>query len=412
MIRRPTTVAEPRPAPRRKSEQALLDCTERLARQRDGWIALHIRVSGLQPHNRREHHCRAAVAFFDQLVERSAGEIFQLRNGDIVVIVPSETGSRLQAALERVALLFADDPIMDAAPGQPDAFHAWFDLGRDFAAFFAFVRQATKAAESATVQDLAWAKPPIQPGELARLERTLDSTDVTSLVRSQAICAVMADNTTERVFDERFVSIAQLERTLSPDGDMAANRWLFQHLTETLDRRMLSYLAAEAPRADRALSVNLNVSTLLSSDFQAFHEAVAATLRFPILIELQIMDVFADLGAYLFARDLARERGYRICLDGLTHLMFAHLGRDKLGVDLVKLVWGSEMASMSKPAAIKGLRDQLVETGLGRIILCRCDTAQSIDVGRSVGIGLFQGRHIDRLPQAIRSGATRQQTAA
>jgi hypothetical protein len=412
MIHRPKITPEPKAAPRRKSEQALLDHTERLAGQSDGRIALHVRLSLLQPHNRREHHFRAAAALLDQVIEPSKGEVFQLRNGDVIVVAHSAAQPPLQGALDRLAALFGEDPIMEVARDGAAAFHAWFDLGRNFAPFFTLVRQLTKAAESATVQDLAWAKPPIQPGELARLERTLDGTDVSSLVRNQAICAVMADNTTERIFDERFVSIAQLERTLSPDGDMAANRWLFQHLTETLDRRMLAYLAGEVERADRALSVNLNVSTLLSSDFQLFHETVTGRLRYPILIELQIMDVFADLGAYLFARDLARERGYRICLDGLTHLMFAHLGRDKLGVDLVKLVWGSEMASMSKPAAIKGLREQLIEAGLGRIILCRCDTAQAIDVGRSVGIGLFQGRHIDRLPQAAKAGGAQRQNAA
>ena len=411
MLRSASTPVEPKPTSRRKSEQALLECLEQLNRQRDGRIALHLRLSRLQPHNKREHHLRAAAGFFEQVVDLTGGEVFQLRSGDLLLTCPSVAQARLQEALSRVTGLFGDDPVMEAEPSSPAAFHAWFDLARDYAPFSALVRQLTKAAEAGAVQDLPWTKAPIQPGELARLERQLDGTDVRNLVRSQAICAVMPDNTTERVFDERFVSIAQLERTLSPDGDMAANRWLFQHLTETLDRRMLVYLANEVEHADRALSVNLNVSTLLSADFQLFHEAVSTRLRFPILIELQIMDVFADLGAYVFARDLARERGYRICLDGLTHLMFTHLGRDKLGVDLVKLVWGSEMASLSKPAAIKGLREQLVETGLARIILCRCDNAQSIEVGRSVGIGLFQGRHIDRLPQTTRSAGTKKTAA-
>lgn len=397
--------AEAKPSPRRP-EQALLDYVDRLPRQRDGLIALHVRLAQLQPHNRRDHHLRAAFSCICGACEPKAGELFHLRDGNIVFIGRTEAKPRLQEAIDRLRQMFCDDPVMEVKPNHPGSFHSWFDLGRDLAAFGSVVREAARVLDKLSVNGWGcWSKPAIQPGELARLERTLDGTDIRSLVRSQAICAVMPDDTTEQVFDERFVSIAQLERSLCPEGDMAANRWLFQHLTETLDRRMLAYLAGEIGHADRPLSVNLNVSTLLSTDFQHFHDLVSHVQRFPIVIELQIMDVFADLGAYLFARDLVRERGYRICLDGLNHLMFEHLGRDKLGVDLVKLVWGSEMASLSKPEAIKGLRDKLVETGLTRIILCRCDTAQSIEIGRNVGVGLFQGRHIDRLP-AARSSAT------
>ncbi|WP_164516573.1 hypothetical protein [Minwuia thermotolerans] len=31
------------------------------------------------------------------------------------------------------------------------------------------------------------------------------------------------------------------------------------------------------------------------------------------------------------------------------------------------------------------------------LILCRCDNAHAVEFGRSIGVSLFQGRHVDAL---------------
>ncbi len=49
------------------------------------------------------------------------------------------------------------------------------------------------------------------------------------------------------------------------------------------------------------------------------------------------------MNAYLFARDFVRERGYRLCLDGLSHLSVGLADRAKLGVDLLKIIWNADM---------------------------------------------------------------------
>ena len=37
-----------------------------------------------------------------------------------------------------------------------------------------------------------------------------------------------------------------------------------------------------------------------------------------MIIELQLIDIFAELGAYLFIREFVRDRGYLMCIDGCT----------------------------------------------------------------------------------------------
>ena len=43
------------------------------------------------------------------------------------------------------------------------------------------------------------------------------------------------------------------------------------------------------------------------------------------------------------------------------------------------------------------IRSMVKRGGGDRIIMCRCDNREAIDFGRSVGIELFQGRHVESL---------------
>ena len=106
------------------------------------------------------------------------------------------------------------------------------------------------------------------------------------------------------------------------------------------------------------------------------------------------MDVFADLGAFLFARDFAHDRGYRICVDGVNLNSLPFVDRQRLQVDLIKINWTPAMAKGLLPNGAK-FEQYLNRCGPARAILCRCDDQEAIDFGQSVGITLFQGRHVE-----------------
>jgi EAL domain-containing protein (putative c-di-GMP-specific phosphodiesterase class I) len=144
-------------------------------------------------------------------------------------------------------------------------------------------------------------------------------------------------------------------------------------------------------------SLNLNVSTLLSPEFLAFDANLRTGARGSIIIEIEKIDIFADLGAYIFARDFVRERGYRLCLDGVTALTLPFIDRERLGVDLIKLFWSPDMIDNPDGERSRELLAALERTGKTRVILARCDGPAAIDFGQSVGIRLFQGRHLDRI---------------
>jgi EAL domain-containing protein (putative c-di-GMP-specific phosphodiesterase class I) len=171
---------------------------------------------------------------------------------------------------------------------------------------------------------------------------------------------------------------------------------------------MIAYLAQDdGAMAGQAFSVNLNVSTLLSPEFLDFDEALNSGTRSGIVIELQLFDVYADLGNFLFARDFLHERGYKFCLDGTTHMSLPLINREDLGFDLVKLQWSPDLFDQLHGFRGGGLRQAARDMGSERLILNRCDSEQALEVGKSLGITLYQGHLLDEM---LSSNITRQDT--
>ena len=160
---------------------------------------------------------------------------------------------------------------------------------------------------------------------------------------------------------------------------------------------MLSMLTkTDAVSISGEISFNVNVATLLSKEFQTFDDNVAASRRGQMMIELQKEDIFSNLSSYLFAREYVQDRGYKVCLDGMTLDAMMLIKRRRLGVDLTKLVWSPELVDGGDEIHTL-ISDQVKEDGEGRIILIRCDNREAIDFGKSVGINLFQGRFVENL---------------
>jgi hypothetical protein len=320
--------------------------------------------------------------------------------------------------------LFSDDPLTLGDAEGKSRFCNWYVLERDYEALRALTQDiadaSTKPAAapapppasaipSATPARAAPATPaaepaaevPFDPAQLAKLEQAATRLDFAKFVRRQAICALVPGARPEAVYNEIYLSIADIRRATMPAVDIVGNRWLFQYFTETLDRNLLRILPEIEHQNPTPCSINVNVATLLSPIFQAFDARFRALTQKKMVFELQTMDVYADIGGYLFARDFVRERGYRLCLDGLSPLTFPLIQRDQLGLDLEKIVWAPDIERDTTDERRQTLRRAIIEAGPSRVILCRCDDQRAIDFGHSVGITLFQGRHLDRLLAAL-----------
>jgi hypothetical protein len=121
---------------------------------------------------------------------------------------------------------------------------------------------------------------PLSPLQLGKLIEFLGRTDLSSVMRRQSICAVTGSDLPRPVFKELFISIGELAQQVLPDVNLVANRWLFQHLIETLDLRVLKLLTQADDRdLHSSFSINLNVSTLLSREFIEFDTSLRTSGR-------------------------------------------------------------------------------------------------------------------------------------
>ncbi len=385
----------------------LLDYVERLNKFRADRQAIHIHLSRLAAYNQRSHHLRIASTAFEMLVRSYEGAQFQLFNNDLVVICKGATIAKIDEYVLRLRFLFSEDPLFAGDETGDDEFCTWYDVEKDYAALLGLVKdlvetRAQYEAERAIaglVEEKTDEAPatPLDPSHLSTIIKSITQADLSGMMRRQPICAVAKGEPPRPLFHEVYISIDALRQTLMPNHDLTADHWLFQTLARYLDRRMISLLSKNDDQTlNQAFSLNLSVETLLSPEFLELDEALNEHTRRTIIVEIQMIDVFADLSSFMFARDFLHDRGYRVCLDGVTHMSLPLVDRKQLKVDLIKLQWNEDLRDHLQGKGGEALRQAVARQSAERLILNRCDSEAAIEVGRSLGIGLFQGHLLDK----------------
>ncbi|MFQ5970880.1 MAG: EAL domain-containing protein [Alphaproteobacteria bacterium] len=386
-------------------EKLLLDHLRQIERHRSNKRAVHIHLSKLRSRNRQSHHARIAASTFETHVKQHSGQIFNLSNGDIVFVCLGSDVSHVDDAVSRVRHLFGEDPLSVLNESNDAKFCSWHNLETDYRRF----RQAVEALYAEfkhreqvrqTMGDVAQTDTEhlddLTPALLGAIENSLAQADLSNLVRRQPICAVAADARPKSVLHEVYVSITQLQCELAPNVNLRSDRWLFHRLTHTLDRRMLSLIS----RSDDStmagyISINLNVSTVLSPEFIQFDEGLRTGARGTIVLEFPLADVFGDMDAFAFARDFVRERGYRPCIQGITLSSVPFIDRDRLGVDFLKVDWDDGFVDDDRGREI--VFDMVRRSGDARTILSRCESDDALQFGKDIGVTMFQGYAIDAM---------------
>ena len=404
-------------------ETQLLAYVKRLERNYYDWRAVHLHLSQLKAQNRRDYQLRVAASEFDGLLRRFNSELFQLSNGDIVFLWHTGTFADVDPVVLRLRYLFSDDPLANATNSATDdrqdmlfeprgealqagKFCSWFELEREYDPFCIHLDELLESLQKAAGQGGSRTGAPLDPGRLLQLEASLSTIDLSGLSRRQSVCAVLAQAGPQPLFSEIYVAIRELANALVPGIDLTADTWLFQRLAQSLDRRLLTCLAQhELTVPQGAISLNLRLATLLSPEFLKFDHEFRREAASPVIIELQLIDIFAELGAYLFIREFVRDRGYLVCIDGLHHLHLPLIDRKRLGADLIKVIWSPDLIDGLNEERREELRVAIKRAGVDRVILCRCDSVDAIRWGHAFGLRLFQGHYIDSRLRAARPPA-------
>ena len=387
----------------RLQEQALLNHIKRLERSGSDNLAVQVHLSKLITFQRLPECLGVARAMMAREAKKYDASLFSMFNDDLFVVYSRQAVDKVDAALARVCQVLGDDPFFaDDVQGQQD-FCSYFDLGSHFNDLVDRVQSLAQArAEkdhlSRTARQTDDEGKPLDLSNLATIQKAIAQADLSSMTSRQAICEVGADGRPVPLFYELFTSIGALRQTLMPDQNFFSDRWLFQYLTTKLDERMLAWLSKnDDSTLKRSFSLNINIASVLSPRFLEFDALLDKERRNTIVIELQKVDIFADIARFLFAREFLLDRGYRICLDGLTALSLPFADRHTLGFELVKLLWTPQLRQQLEGKDGERLREAIKSTNPRRIIMMRCESDDAIELGQELGISLFQGYFLDHL---------------
>lgn len=375
-LRRPETDAD---APRAETDSLrtlVHECVDSGIARR----ALLLRLSRLPENLARPHHLRLARSALDPLTIADRARLFNLPNGDVAMVWRGEAAEALRESLKAVLHLFAGE---DEKLPDPGALVLALRLPEEAQTLLQALDEASRPLAH---DDPARGAPtdPLDPQALAAVEAALAQADVARFVRRRPVCERGADGEFRLRWEERALSVAEIAASLAPDRAMRADPWLFRRLTRTLDRRMLALLGAPHELRDAGpFSLSLNVASILSPEFLRFDASLPATLRGRVVLGLTPADIMADPAAFLFAREFARERGYRLVLRGVTADLLDVFPLRRIGLDLLQLRFSPELTRAGADLALpEG----------GRIVLSRADSGEALAWGRAQGVVLYQGR--------------------
>jgi len=420
----------------KSAESRLAKMIEELRAQPAGWQVVHFHLSLLLEEYKSEYQFKIALNLIHDLLKNHEGSIFTMVDNSILVLCYQPEPLLLEKLIFQLRYLYMDDPLCydDSGEENPD-FCTVYDLKNDLKAvdavsakYISMLAQKHAKSEGEFLHEHDVIRPkgtpkltsapdhPIPSGpqltaktdkhtvidlngqQIASIEQMIQTLDMRAVLRRQSVCAILSDMKIRRVFDELYVHIAHVRQMLKSDSEFLTNRWLFKYMTSLLDRRMIDLIkTAPDTYLSSPISINLNVETILSSWFNEFDAAIKPESKVSIVIEVPVVDLFADMGAFKAAMAEIHGLGYRMCLDGLTVESFMHIDREKIGVDLVKVQWNADKPVDLKSGSNAALKDAVKTIGSNRMILCRCDDRSALEYGVGLGISLFQGRYLDKV---------------
>lgn len=413
-----------------------------------GYRAIHLNFSVLDRLHRQPHHRRAIATAFNKLIAPYEGKLFWMHNFDLFFVCKNCPHTKLESAKFDALRAVDDSPVLKQIieSSQDDEICIWYDLATDYEGFYTLVEKLRRNINSGIEEDsndnqnlkslmagldpevpkseapVVRKKKPVQeqnavpeydhlfsesispsigPMELDKLERNISNMDMFSLINEQNICVVMDDMAPQIVFTKKYISLNEVNEAILPGYNISGDKWLFQRLTETFDQKLMKSLIAYKSFPDNVLSINMNVSTIATKEFDKFVEQQKSLSEHPLVLEITLFDIMSDLTAYFKAQEKIERHGCKICICKMDIQSLYVLDRELINVDFLKIRWNKKyLGSISKSAKEKVI-NAVKSQGKMRVVLSDCDSKEAIRFGKDLGIVMYQGFEIDKLQRIL-----------
>lgn len=415
----------------------LISTMRPIKRHPGGYRGIHLHFSLLDRHHQQPFHRRSIATAFNKLVKTKYGQLFWTRHFDMVFICRDCTIAQLDSAILAARRAVEDSPLIQEykAAGRDDDLCDWYDLEKNMDQFLTMIDGLKDPIETikpaapslkSLISDLdkrltapknqPVLKPvvrettqplyspiaikktgaPMGPIQLDQLERNLQNMEMTRMMAEQTAYVIVGNSKPQPIFVEHYISVADIKKNLLPNYDMHADKWLFQRLTRTFDRKLLQALPQKDMVANRVISLNINVETVFTAEFDKFITQFRLKNNNPLILEMRLFDVISDIQNYNDAKEKLDLLGCRTTLDALDVQSLVVMDRELLAVDFLKINWKPDYQRLIGGPMENKIISAIKDQGNMRIILCHCDTEEALAFGKSVGIHMYQGFLIDQ----------------
>lgn len=375
-----------------ESEKFFVETMTRILRNRAEYKILYVNISKLKPKNRHPRFVRVVARMFDNMVAVADGTMFVFNNGDIVILGKNITDNLADETVEKLRKGLITDPIWTNRSSEQ---FAKIYGCEDFDALIGKANELIlNGSDAETAKDLV----AVDAGQIEAIKGHIDSMSIVDLIKHQSVLKIEGPGKFTKMFEEFFVAVKDLSSRFDKNIDLTANKWLFLYLTQTLDKKtMASFNFSEIQNKPAKVSVNLNLSTLLTPDFDNFVTLLKNNGQ-SIIVEVQVMDVINNMQTYFDVKELLHRAGGEILLDSTSIEILQALNIIKFAPDYIKVFWHPLMEDYDVDDYIKTVFDEI---GYEKIILAKSLNEKALRWGIKHGIRAFQGPYIDNLETAL-----------
>lgn len=371
---------------------------ETLRHQHSGQIATLVDLSAVSNIHSRIMF-RSMARFIEEHTVGTPIDALPLARNILVLLSPAGAATRLHERLEDLSLHLQEQRHGSLRLRQ-------FDIDRQADEFVEVARQLMEQAPAPGSERLIPLRDEAPPdfkslNHVIDLHRTLGQADLANQCRRQTIWRLEPNRPPLAVTEEIWVSISALEQiTGLPLRD---NIWLFGKTTELLDQRMIAQVLSEQNSLRHPVSLNLHLTTVISTTFQRLLTDKPAAQLQQLMIEIPLLEWRSDGRLRKAAQDVLARHGIRLVLDGILPQDVAHLDDDEWhAATLLKFNAASDLLSRltAEMDSIPAARRTLLEH---KGAFCHCDSTGAIAAGIGFGIRHFQGRGVIPLLEDIHS---------
>ena len=382
------------------AEEDLLAFCRRLIRTPYKYVAVTIELTTFSQLRGNSRLIRLQQSLVQEMASRYRGQCFIMDNGDAVLVIRHDMVENARGLKDELIRSVLKDP--DVSEDQVRKLVHLFDIPERYPEFrerishyLKGVSPAKSAPPPAVVieaedsdEDL---EGPLSAAMLGRIERRISSCEIRPFLKKQDVFVNRDDNWWP-VFEERFISLADLKRKLFPHVVIRPTDPLFNQLCRVLDERLLNYLLLAKTRITHKISVNIAIDTVFDKLFDVFAQHLDRKERENLVFEIHRNEVFQDISTAVAAIAKLHEMGFSVAIDGITLDMLPYVRLNRFKTELIKIhLFRDHVRLLQDDACIKAIRQLPIE----KIVFSRCDHEGAISVGKTLGIQMYQGWLID-----------------